>query len=212
MNRKVRRGFKLCTIFFTDSEWKQIHRMADVPSPAPLCPTQNKIGKFVEQLTQAKYENKARGESSDLAPLRIGPRYRIRKNSYFSCNLASCRYIQNFHFIFIFKLAEVWLKDGQETEDQEGRMKNKKYKVLKCFHLISNINLKLTLLTCGIMVVKSGRKNLKLWNTKPYIMFTINMYLKKLVILIKFIFFWWVARSLIENSYTLCIFERGRGV
>ena len=66
--------------------------MADVPPP--LCPTRNKSGKCAEQLTQAKYENKARGEGSDFAPLRIGPRYRVQKNSSFSCNLASCRDIQ----------------------------------------------------------------------------------------------------------------------
>ena len=161
MNRKVRRGFKFCTIFFTDSEWRQIHRMADVPSPAPLCPTRNKIGKFVEQLTQAKYENKARGESSDLAPLRIGPRYRILKNSYFSCNLASCRYIQNIHFFLFSKLAKVWLKDGQGMEDQEERIKKtRNIEVLKCFHLISNINLK-------IYFTYLWRNGCKKWQEKP---------------------------------------------
>ena len=50
--------------------------MADVPSspPHPPLSTRNKIGKCVEQLTQAEYETEARGEGIGLAPLR----YRVR--------------------------------------------------------------------------------------------------------------------------------------
>ena len=32
--------------------------------------------------------------------------------------------------LFIFKLAEVWMKDGWGMDDQEERMKNKKYRSL----------------------------------------------------------------------------------
>ena len=65
-----------------------------------------------------------RGEGSDLTPLRIGPRYRVRKNITFSCNLASCRDIQKIHLFLFSKLAEVWLNDGQGMDDQEEIMKN----------------------------------------------------------------------------------------
>ena len=44
---------------------------------------------------------KTRWEGSDLAPLRIGLRYRARKNNSFSCNLASCRIIQK-NNLFLF--------------------------------------------------------------------------------------------------------------
>ena len=86
------------------------------PIPPPLCPTQNKTGKCVEQLTQAKYKSKVRGERSDLAShpppsciqeFRIGPGQRVCKNSFFSWNLASCRDIKKNHFILFSKLAEV---------------------------------------------------------------------------------------------------------
>ena len=76
------------------------------PSP-PLCHTQNKTGKFKKQLTQAKYESKARGEGSDLARLRICPRSRVWKNISFSCKLDSCRDIQKIHFFLFSKLADV---------------------------------------------------------------------------------------------------------
>ena len=51
-----------------------------------------------------------------------------RKNSS-----ASCRKHQKNSFLFILKLAEVWLKDGRGIDDQEERMKNKKYRSVKMF-------------------------------------------------------------------------------
>jgi len=37
------------------------------------------------------------------------------------------------HLFLFSKLAKVWLKDGQGMEDQEERIKNKKYRSLKMF-------------------------------------------------------------------------------
>ena len=94
-------------------------------------PPRKNHGMCVEQqFTQAKcvtsnsrkIEDKTRGLGSDLGPLRIGLRYRARKNNSFSCNLASCRIILKIRLFLFSKLADctflniiVMLKKGQIT-------------------------------------------------------------------------------------------------
>ena len=73
------------------------------------------------------------GESNDFAPLKTGPRYRVQKNSSFSCNLTSCWDIPKIHYFLFLRLDKVWLKDGGGMDDQEERLKNKKYISLKMF-------------------------------------------------------------------------------
>ena len=53
------------------------------------------------------------------------------KNSSASVIWLAAKNIQNFHLFLFSKLVKVWLKDGQGMEDQEERMKNKKYRSLK---------------------------------------------------------------------------------
>ena len=83
--------------------------MADVPSspPHPPLSTRNKIGKCVEQLTQAEYETEARGEGIGLAPLRIGPRYRVRKIVFSLAIRPAEENIQITNFFIFSKLAKV---------------------------------------------------------------------------------------------------------
>ena len=68
---------------------------------------------------------------------------RVRKNDSFSCNLATCWDIWKIHLFLFSKLAEVWLKDRRGMDDQEERIKNKKYRSLKNFHLIFYKNFKI---------------------------------------------------------------------
>ena len=63
------------------------------------------------------------------------------KNSSASVIWLAAKNIQNFHLFLFSKLVKVWLKDGQGMDDQEERMKNKKYRSLKMFP--SDIILKL---------------------------------------------------------------------
>ena len=60
-------------------------------------------------------------------------RYRASKNSSPSAIWLAAENIQQNHLFLFSKLAIVWLKDGQEMEDQEERIKNKKYRSLKMF-------------------------------------------------------------------------------
>ena len=55
------------------------------------------------------------------------------KNSSTSAIWLAAENIQKIHLFLFSKLAIVWLKDGQGIEDQEERMKNKKYRSLKMF-------------------------------------------------------------------------------
>ena len=60
-------------------------------------------------------------------------RYRAPKNSSASAIWLAAENIQKIHLFLFSKLAKVWLKDGQGMDDQEERMKNKKYRSLKMF-------------------------------------------------------------------------------
>ena len=55
------------------------------------------------------------------------------KNSSASAIWLAAENIQKIYLFSFSKLAEVWLKDGRGMDDQEGRMKNKKYRNLKMF-------------------------------------------------------------------------------
>ena len=56
-------------------------------------------------------------------------RYRAPKNSSASAIWLAAENIQKIHLFLFSKLAKEWLKDGQGMEDQEERMKNKKYRM-----------------------------------------------------------------------------------
>ena len=58
-------------------------------------------------------------------------REKAPKNSSASAIWLAAENIQNIHLFLLSKLAKVWLKNGQEMEDQEERMKNNKYRSLK---------------------------------------------------------------------------------
>ena len=60
-------------------------------------------------------------------------RYRAPKNSSASAIWLAAENIQKVNLFLFSKLAKVWLKDGQGMENQEERMKNKKYRSLKMF-------------------------------------------------------------------------------
>ena len=63
-------------------------------------------------------------------------RYRAPKNSSASAIWLAAENIQKIHLFLFSKLAKVWLKDGPGMDDQEERMKNKKYKSLKMLCVI----------------------------------------------------------------------------
>ena len=89
-------------------------------------------GKCVEkQFTQAKcviidsskIENKTRGEGSDLAPLRIGLRYRAWK-IILSLAIWKLQDHPKNYFIFIFKISqsmiEEWMRNGRSRRKNEN--------------------------------------------------------------------------------------------
>ena len=47
--------------------------------------------------------------------------------------MAAAENIQKLHLFLFSKFAKVWLKDRQGMENQEERVKNKKYRSLKMF-------------------------------------------------------------------------------
>ena len=79
-------------------------------------------------MTEAKFKNKQPCHSQN-----IEYRYRDPKNSSASAIWLAAEKIQKIHLFLFSKLTKVWLKNRQGMNDQEERMKNKKYRSLKMF-------------------------------------------------------------------------------
>ena len=125
------------------------------PIPPSLCPTQDKNWKMSRMpptsLPPRNFHWKCRNAGADAVTWlkrnlksKLGKRvtlplpeyrYKARKNSCFSAIWLAAE--TKIHLFLCLKLAEVWLKDGRGMEDQEKKIKNKKYWSLKMFYRIT---------------------------------------------------------------------------